>query len=41
MVSFAEQVELLHPFEKLIAESGAHMLTRFTFQNKRTHMEGR
>ena len=41
VVSFAEQVELLHPFEKpFTAESGAHMLTRFTFQNKRTHMEG-
>ena len=38
--SFAERVELLHPFERtLTAESGAYMLSRFTFQQKYTHME--
>ena len=39
-MSFAERVELLHPFEKpWSAEAGAHMLSRFTFAQKHTHME--
>jgi len=41
VVSFAEQVELLHPFERpFSAEAGAHMLSRFTFAQRNTNMEG-
>lgn len=41
VASFAESVELLHPFDRpFTAESGAHMLSRFTFGHARTHMEG-
>lgn len=41
VMSFAETVELLHPFERpFTAESGAHMLSRFTFKQKNTDMEG-
>ena len=40
VLSFAEAVELLHPFERpFTAESGAHMLSRFTFNHKVTRME--
>ena len=40
VVSFAEQVSLLHPFGRpFTAESGAHMLSSFTFRQQHTHME--
>lgn len=40
VLSFAESVQLLHPFERpFSAEAGAHMLSRFTFSQKYTHME--
>ena len=40
VLSFAEQAQLLHPFERpFSAEAGAHMLSRFTFAQKHTHME--
>ena len=41
VLSFAEQIQMLHPFERpFSAEAGAHMLSRFTFNQKHTHMEG-
>ena len=41
VLSFAESVELLHPFERpFTTAAGAHMLSRFTFGQKNTHMEG-
>ena len=40
VLSFAEQIQMLHPFERpFSAEAGAHMLSRFTFSQKYTHME--
>jgi len=40
VLSFAEQVELLHPFDKpWSSEAGAHVLSRFTFKQRHTHME--
>ena len=40
VLKFAESVELLHPFDRpFTAEAGAHMLSRFTFRQKNTHME--
>ena len=40
VLKFAEVTELLHPFDRpFTAESGAHMLSRFTFRQKSTHME--
>ena len=39
-MSFAEKVQLLHPFDKpFSAEAGAHMLSRFTFAQKESYME--
>ena len=41
VLSFAETTQLLHPFERpFSAEAGAHMLSRFTFSQGHTHMEG-
>ncbi|KOO34118.1 type a von willebrand factor domain-containing protein [Chrysochromulina tobinii] len=41
VLKFAESVELLHPFDRpFTAEAGAHMLSRFSFRQKHTHMEG-
>mmetsp|Transcript_39964 Transcript_39964/g.105030 ORF Transcript_39964/g.105030 Transcript_39964/m.105030 type:complete len:338 (-) Transcript_39964:298-1311(-) len=41
VLSFAEQIAMLHPFERpFSADAGAHMLSRFTFAQKHTHMEG-
>ena len=40
VMSFAESVELLHPFERPFnAEAGAHVLSRFSFKQKCTNME--
>jgi len=40
VLSFAERVEILHPFDRpFTAESGAHMMSRFTFSQRHTHME--
>mmetsp|Transcript_37231 Transcript_37231/g.87008 ORF Transcript_37231/g.87008 Transcript_37231/m.87008 type:complete len:606 (-) Transcript_37231:376-2193(-) len=39
VVSFAEAVQLLHPFERPFSpEAGAHMLSRFTFAQRHTNM---
>jgi midasin len=41
VASFAEQVRLLHPFDRpFSAEAGAHMMSRFTFAKQETDMEG-
>ena len=41
VLKFAESVELLHSFDRpFTAEAGAHMLSRFSFRQKHTHMEG-
>jgi len=40
VTSFAEQVQLLHPFDRpFSAEAGAHMMSRFTFAQQETDME--
>ena len=40
MLSFAERVSLLHPFDApFTAEAGARMLSNFTFAQKHTQME--
>ncbi|EOD09280.1 hypothetical protein EMIHUDRAFT_216671 [Emiliania huxleyi CCMP1516] len=41
VASFAERVRLLHPFDRpFSAEAGAYMLSRFSFAEKETDMEG-
>jgi midasin len=41
VASFAEEVRLLHPFDApFSAEAGAHVLSRFTFSQQQTDMEG-
>lgn len=40
VLSFAEQMQMLHPFERpFSASAGAHMLSRFTFNQQCTNME--